>query len=83
MSKIIDFEKHQTVMLTRVADENPLLTTYADADGQKYVAMANGHGTCLIPLFDDCNQIIAYEEKYGGIKRKFALSPVQATGGAK
>ena len=37
MSKMIDFEQQMPVLLTRVADADPLLDTYADSDGQKNV----------------------------------------------
>jgi len=80
MSKVIEFEKHRTVLLTRVADVNPMLATFADFDGQKYIAMPSFTGMCFIPLFEDGKQMVEYEKKYGGIKRKYAVSSVQAVG---
>lgn len=80
MSKVIDFNKHKTVLLTRVEDVNPMLITYKDSDGQKYLAMQSIQGMSFIPMFDDGKQLIEYEKKYGGIKRKCAVSTARAVG---
>ena len=34
----------------------------------------------FIPLFEDGKQIVEYEKKYGGIKRRYAVSQTQAVG---
>ena len=39
MSKIIYFEQHRPVLLTRVTDADLFLDAYVDSDGQKYIAM--------------------------------------------
>lgn len=80
MSKIIDFEQQMPVRLTRVVDADPLLDTYADSDGQKYVAILSTLGLRFIPLFEDGAQIMEYDKKYGGIKRRYAVSQAQAVG---
>ena len=80
MRKIIDFEQHKPILLTRVTDADLFLDTYEDSDGQKYIAMPSAHGLSFIPLFEDGKQLMAYEKKYGGIKRKYALSQAQAVG---
>lgn len=80
MSKIIDFEQQMPVRLTRVADADPLLDTYADSDGQKYVAILSTLGLRFIPLFEDGAQIMEYGKKYGSIKRRCAVSQAQAVG---
>ena len=80
MSKMIDFEQQMPVLLTRVADDDPLLDTYADSDGQKYVAILSTLGLRFIPLFEDGAQIMEYDKKYGGIKRRCAVSQAQAVG---
>lgn len=80
MSNVIDFDKHKTVLLTRVAEENPLLPTFVDSDGQKFIAMPSMRGLSFIPLFEDGKQMVEYEKKYGGIKRKYAVSSAQAVG---
>lgn len=80
MSKIIDFEQHKPILLTRVADADPLLATFEDSDGQKYIAMPSHRGMSFIPLFEDGKQIVEYEKKYGGIKRRYAVSQTQAVG---
>lgn len=80
MSKMIDFEQQMPVRLTRVADADPLLDTYVDSDGQKYIAMPSAHGLSFIPLFEDDAQIMEYDKKYGGIKRRYAVSQAQAVG---
>ena len=80
MNKVIDFEKSKPVLLTRIVDENSMLATFVDADGQKYIATPSLKGMSFIPLFEDCKQIIEYERKYGGIKRKYAVSKANAVG---
>jgi len=80
MSNVIDFDKHKTVLLTPIADGNPLMPTFEDSDGQKFIAMATMKGLSFIPLFEDGKQLAEYEKKYGGIKRKYAVSPAQAVG---
>ena len=80
MSKVIDFEQHKPVLLTRIADADLFLDAYEDSDGQKYIAMPSAHGLSFIPLFEDGRQLIEYEKKYGGIKRKYAVSQAQAVG---
>ncbi len=80
MSNVINFDKHKTVLLTRVADENPLMPTFEDSDGQKYIAMASMSGLSFVPLFEDGKQMAEYEQKYGGIKRRYAVSQAQAVG---
>ena len=80
MRKIIDFEQHKPVLLTRVTDADLFLDTYEDSDGQRYIAMPSAHGLSFIPLFEDGKQLMAYEKKYGGIKRKYAVSQAQAVG---
>jgi hypothetical protein len=42
--------------------------------------MPSAHGLSFIPLFEDGKQLMAYEKKYGGIKRKYAVSQAQAVG---
>ena len=51
-----------------------------DSDGQKYIAMPSAHGLSFIPLFEDDAQIMEYDKKYGGIKRRYAVSQAQAVG---
>lgn len=80
MEVSIDFEQYKPVLLTRIADENPMMPTFEDSDGQKYIAMPSMRGMSFIPLFEDGKQIVEYEKKYGGIKRKFAVSTAQAVG---
>ena len=53
MSKIIYFEQHRPVLLTRVTDADLFLDAYVDSDGQKYIAMPSAHGLSFIPLFED------------------------------
>lgn len=57
MSKIIYFEQHRPVLLTRVTDADLFLDAYVDSDGQKYIAMPSAHGLSFIPLFEDDAQI--------------------------
>ena len=80
MSKIIYFEQHRPVLLTRVTDADLFLDAYADSDGQKYVAILSTLGLRFIPLFEDGAQIMEYDKKYGGIKRRYAVSQAQAVG---
>ena len=53
MSKIIYFEQHRPVLLTRVTDADLFLDACVDSDGQKYIAMPSAHGLSFIPLFED------------------------------
>ena len=76
MSKIIYFEQHRPVLLTRVTDADLFLDAYVDSDGQKYIAMPSTHGLNFIPLFENDAQIMEYD----GIKRRYAVSQAQAVG---
>ena len=80
MSKIIYFEQHRPVLLTLVTDADLFLDAYVDSDGQKYIAMPSTHGLNFIPLFENDAQIMEYDKKYGGIKRRYAVSQAQAVG---
>lgn len=80
MSKIFYFEQHRPVLLTRITDADLFLDAYVDSDGQKYIAMPSAHGLSFIPLFEDDAQIMEYDKKYGGIKRRYAVSQAQAVG---
>lgn len=80
MSKIIDFEQQMPVRLTRVVDADPLLDTYADSDGQKYVAILSTLGLRFIPLFEDGAQIMEYDKKYGGHQAQMCRIAGQAVG---
>jgi hypothetical protein len=80
MSKIIYFEQHRPVLLTRVTDADLFLDAYVDSDGQKYVAILSTLGLRFIPLFEDGAQIMEYGKKYGSIKRRCAVSQAQAVG---
>lgn len=80
MSKIIYFEQHRPVLLTRITDADLFLDAYVDSDGQKYVAILSTLGLRFIPLFEDGAQIMEYDKKYGGIKRRYAVSQAQAVG---
>lgn len=71
---------HRPVLLPRVTDIDLFLDAYVDSDGQKYIAMPNAHGLSFIPLFEDDAQIMEYDKKYGGIKRRYAVSQAQAVG---
>jgi len=44
MRKIIDFEQHKPILLTRVTDADLFLDTYEDSDGQRYIAIPSAHG---------------------------------------
>lgn len=75
VGNLIEFEKYKTVLLTRVKDGDSRLMTYEDADGQKYIAMSSMKGMSFAPLFEDGKQLVEYEKKYGGVRRRFAVSP--------
>lgn len=75
MENLIEFEIHKTVLLTRVMGNNSLLATFEDSDGQKYIAMSSMKGMSFVPLFEDGKQLVEYEKRYRGVKRRFYVSP--------
>mgnify|MGYP007112090001 CR=1 FL=1 len=73
-NNVIDFEQHKPVILSPVPNDNGLFSTFVDADGQKYVPQIRQGRMSFIPLFDDTQQMLAYEKKYGNLKRRLVAN---------